>query len=192
MTDDFTQATVHTQRLRLEPFAPRHASALNVINNEPQVMAFLSRGAPETMEQTLAAIARVRARWAALGFGWWAIIDTSRIRIIGAACLQHIANNPEAELEIGWRLATSATGQGFATEAGKAVADYAFDVIQVDHVVSVADQRNIASHRVMERVGMRFRGIETHYDIRCTTYVMQQDDRQKMVAGSLHPHHLSV
>ena len=176
MSTVFETAVIHTQRLRLEPFDPTHAPALNAINNEPQVMKFLSAGEPETIEDTLAAIARVRHRWESLRFGWWAIIEQASGNVIGAACLQHVANQQEAELEIGWRLATSANGKGYATEAGKAAAVYAFNVIGVDHVIAVADQENTASHRVMARVGMQFRGIETHYDAQCATYVLKAHD----------------
>ncbi|EBA13183.1 GNAT family N-acetyltransferase [Roseobacter sp. CCS2] len=177
MSDIPETATIETKRLRLEPFAESHAASLNAINTEPQVIAFLSDGPPEILEDTLQTIKRVRERWRTVGYSWWAIIETASDKVIGAACLQHVANKPDAELEIGWRLAKAANGNGYATEAGKAAADYAFDVIGVDHIVSVADQRNTASHRVMERVGMRFRGIETHYDAPYTTYVMHRSDR---------------
>ncbi len=176
MSDIFTTAIITTPRLRLEPFAPLHAPALNAINNEPQVMEFLSDGTPETMEKTHANIARVRERWEQLGYSWWAIINPTSETVIGAACAQNVANEDDAEIEIGWRLATSANGHGYATEAGKAVATYAFETIGVDHVVSVAHPKNIASHKVMQRVGMTYRGIETHYNESCTTYVLHKSD----------------
>lgn len=178
MTDIFARATIETERLRLEPYAQAHASALNAINNEPQVMEFLSDGVPETIADTQAKIATVRARWESFGFSWWAIIEPKSEFMIGAACLQHVDNKAGAELEIGWRLTASANGHGYATEAGLAAADYAFNVIGVEHVVAVADQGNIASHRVMERIGMRFRGVETHYDALCKTYVLHRSDRR--------------
>ena len=168
--------TLMTDRLRLEPFAPEHAPALNAINREPEVMEFLSSGAPETLERTQESITRVRAAWATLGYSWWAIIEQETREIIGAACAQHVARNPEAEIEIGWRLATAATGKGYATEAGLAAARFAFDHIGVDHVVAVAHPDNINSHKVMQRIGMRYRGIEMHYDMDCTTYVLTPDD----------------
>lgn len=177
MTDIFLKATIKTKRLRLEPFTQAHAPALNAINNEPRVMAFLSDGTPETIEKTLTKIANVRERWVRLGYSWWAITDPATEAVIGAACAQNVANESGAEIEIGWRLATSANGHGYATEAGKAVANYAFDVIGVGHVVAVADPANTASHKVMQRVGMTYRGIETHYDEPCTTYVLHKSDR---------------
>jgi len=168
--------TVETQRLRLEPFDLAHAPALNAINNEPAVMRFLSDGDPETLADTQAAMTRSRTRWRDLGYSWWAVIERASDRIIGAACLQHIANVPEAELEIGWRLGTAHTGHGYATEAGLAAARFAFDVIGADYVVASAHQDNIASHKVMQRIGMQYRGLEPHYDNICTTYILHKAD----------------
>ena len=188
MTDIFKSATITTQRLRLEPFAVHHAPSLNAINNEPQVKEFLSNNTAESIETTCAAITRVRDRWERLGYSWWAIISRTTDSVIGAACVQNVANKAGADLEIGWRLATASTGHGYATEAGKAVVDYAFDVIGARHVIAVADPKNIASHRVMQRVGMSLRGIETHYDQPCTTYVMQKPDRDSPESRIFHRH----
>jgi RimJ/RimL family protein N-acetyltransferase len=176
MSDIFQTATILTERLRMEPFAVAHAPALNAVNNEPQVMEFLTFGKPETLDETLTKIRLVRERWKTLHFGWWALIRCDTEDIIGAACLQHVANDPAAPLEIGWRLTGSATGNGYATEAGKAAATYGFDSIGVDHLIAAAHQQNIASHRVMERIGMRFRGIETHYNEPCKTYTLSKSD----------------
>ena len=58
-----------TARLRLEPFEDHHLDGLNAMNADPEVMRYLT-GRPETREETLAAIERVKARWAEWGFSW--------------------------------------------------------------------------------------------------------------------------
>ena len=176
MSDLPAHTTVLTERLCLEPFAVDHAPALNAMNREERVMEFLLPGPPPTMDETRDSITRVRAAWQTLGYSWWTITLRATGQIAGAACLQNVARIPGAELEIGWRLAAAHTGQGYATEAGLAAARYAFDVVGADHVIAVADQRNINSHRVMERIGMTYRGIERHYDADCTTYVLHKSD----------------
>ena len=176
MADINPNATLLTARLRLEPYQARHAKALNAINNEPNVMRFLSNGEPETLQDTRNLIKRVARRWEQLGYSWWAVLEANTDQIIGAACLQHVAGKPGAELEIGWRLTGTATGKGYATEAGNATADYAFDIVGVDHVIATAHPDNLPSHNVMRRIGMTFRGLETHYNIPSTTYVLQKSD----------------
>lgn len=160
---------IETKRLCLEPFAERHLTGLHALDSDPDVMRFL--GPVKTVDETRDAIARVSERWQRLGYGWWAMTEISSGSVIGAACLQNIANVDDAPLEVGWRLAPSARGKGYATEAGKAAMDFAFDCIGTSLVLAVADQENTASHRVMQRLGMTYRGVETHYDQPLTTYV---------------------
>lgn len=56
--------------------------------------------------------------------------------------------------EMGWALHPAATGQGFATEAVRALVDVAFRVYGMRRVIAQLDGRNTASARVCERVGM--------------------------------------
>ena len=57
-------------------------------------------------------------------------------------------------VEVGWRLARSAWGQGFATEAGRASLAHGFGQLGLDEVVSLTAVANKPSRRVMERLGM--------------------------------------
>lgn len=57
-------------------------------------------------------------------------------------------------VEIGWRLATKWWGQGFATEGGREVVRYSFEVIGLEGLVSFTAVGNRRSRRVMEKLGM--------------------------------------
>ena len=164
---------LETERLRLEPFAQQHVAGLHAMDSDPEVMRFI--GPVRTLDETIEGIARVSERWQRLGYGWWAVVDKASREILGAACVQYIANVEGAPLEVGWRLATSAQGQGYATEAGSAALQFAFGHLHADLVLAVADQKNTASHNVMRRLGMSYRGIETHYDLPLTTYVKHRN-----------------
>jgi RimJ/RimL family protein N-acetyltransferase len=60
------------------------------------------------------------------------------------------------EVEIGWMLMPSVWGQGYATEAGSAVRDEAFDRLELESIVAVHHPENAASGRIMEKLGMAF------------------------------------
>lgn len=161
---------IETERLTLAPFAPEHREALNAMHNNRDVMRFLSSGEPETMEKTDAGIARNQAGWQHLGYGWWVVILRQTNQIIGAACLQKLAHIETNPLEIGWRLLPEFQGHGYATEAGQAAADFAFNTVGVDFVKAVCNPANLASEAVMKRLGMTPLGTQIHYDEPCTTY----------------------
>lgn len=57
-------------------------------------------------------------------------------------------------VEIGWRLARSAWGKGYATEAARRALRFAFEDRGLDEVVSFTSAGNLRSQAVMERIGM--------------------------------------
>ncbi len=140
------------------------------MDSDPEVMRFIGDGKPRSRAETEEAIGRVQGRWAQYGFSWWALIAKEGGAVLGSACVQHLAHVETAPLEIGWRLRRASWGQGYASEAARAAVGFAFERVGVDHVLAVANPANHASIRVMERLGMRSLGIETHYDQPCATY----------------------
>ncbi len=172
---------LETARLRLEPWAPAHLDGLDIMGSDPEVMRFL--GGVVTREQTASAIERQTQRWAANGFGWWAFLERAGGALVGAGCIQHLAHGQGNPLEIGWRLRPDRWGQGLASEAARAMAGFAFDRLHIPILTAVAVPENTASRRVMERLGMRYRGIESWYDMDCATYEITAAEWRDRPAG---------
>lgn len=175
--------TLYTARLRLEPFCEQHLDGLHDMNNRPEVYRFLS-GQPETHEQTAAGIARVQRCWASWGTSWWAFIELSSNRVVGAGCIQYLRQevtlpsdlaslmgNP---LEIGWRLHPDVWHRGLATEAARRMAAFAFERFAPQQLLAVRHPDNLNSGRVMDRLGMQFRGLETWYGTTLATHVLSR------------------
>jgi RimJ/RimL family protein N-acetyltransferase len=161
---------LETARLKLEPYNDAHYEGLRVMDSDPNVMRYITKGIVKTPEDTWEGIRRVQARWDKYGFSWWAIKEKSSNVIVGAACLQHLANMNEAPLEIGWRLVPKHNGKGYATEAAKAIIEFAAEQVRATYLVAVADPENRPSQRVMQRLGMTYKAIEQHYDVPCVVY----------------------
>lgn len=161
---------LETTRLRLEPYNDSHYEGLRAMDNDSDVMRYISKGIVKTPEETRENIRRVQSRWQKYGFSWWAIKEKASGVVVGAACLQYLANVEGAPLEIGWRLIPEHNGKGYATEAAKAIIDFAAEHIGADYLVAVADPENIPSQRVMQRLGMAYKAIEQHYDEPCVVY----------------------
>ena len=183
--------TLHTRRLRLEPFEDRHFDGLHAMNSLPEVMQFVG-GQTETKEQTAAVIARVKRCWEAWGTSWWAFIDTKSERVAGAGCIQYLRrdasppedlnslkNNP---VEIGWRLHPDFWRQGLASEAARRMAAFAFESFPIQELVAVRHPDNIASGWVMDRLGMQVRGLEPWYGTTVTTHVISRAEWQRIVS----------
>ena len=164
-----------TARLRLEPLSDVHLAEFSAMNSDPEVMRYIS-GRPETLDEARAVIERVKARWADIGYSWWALIERETGRLAGAACVQNLRREatPEPDLdcplEIGWRLRREHWGRGFASEAAAAIADFAFEGLHAEQLLAVCHPDNQASWTVMERLGMQPQGLQHWYGKALTTY----------------------
>ena len=89
--------------------------------------------------------------WQLRGYGIWAVEERASGDLIGRIGL----HNPEGwpGLEVGWLLARSRWGHGFATEGAAAAAAYAWRELGVDHLISLIDPANERSIRVARRLG---------------------------------------
>ena len=168
-------STLTTVRLRLEPYRDDHVAGLHAMNSDPQVMRYLS-GKPDTLEETRAIVERVKARWAEVGYSWWAFIERETGELVDAGCLQNLRREatllPELDcpMELGWRLRRDRHGRGYASEAAFAIGDWAFETFGPDQLLAVCDPDNTASARVMQRIGMEDVGLQRWYGKDLTTY----------------------
>ena len=178
---------LHTERLRLEPFADAHVAGLNAMNSDPEVMRYLT-GRPQTLDETRAMVERVKQAWATVGYAWWSLVDKASGDIVGAGCVQHLRHDvaalpdPACPLEIGWRLRRDRWHQGFASEAARAMAAFAFDTLAAPELLSVCDPENVASYTVMQRLGMRDQGLQSWYGREVRTYAITADEWRAKVA----------
>ena len=152
------------------------------MNADPEVMRYLT-GRPETREETLAAIERVKARWAEWGFSWWSFIAEESDEIVGAGCIQYLGGNPANPLEIGWRVRRDKWRQALAFEGAERLATFAFETLQPNLLRAVCHPGNIASIAVMKKLGMRFRGVEEWYSANDLTFEITRNE-WRMRAGS--------
>jgi RimJ/RimL family protein N-acetyltransferase len=169
-----SKRTLTTSRLRLEPLEDVHLEAFNAMNRDAEVGRFL--GGPESLEQSQAAIERVKARWAEWGYGWWAFVDRESGELVGAGALQHLAKDASRPHEIAWRLRRDAWGRGLAVEAAREIVRFAFEEVGAPCVYAIADPDNAASIAVMRRLGMRDVGPEEHEGQICATWRLDRAD----------------
>jgi RimJ/RimL family protein N-acetyltransferase len=108
-----------------------------------------------TREQSDCSVAEFLADLDRRGYGWWAVEVRATGELIGFAGLDQVdPDMPFTGVEIGWRLARSAWGRGFATEAALTVLDYAFDTLELPEVLALTTATNLRSQAVMRRIGM--------------------------------------
>jgi RimJ/RimL family protein N-acetyltransferase len=166
---------LETARLRLEPMADLHLDGLYAMNRDPDVMRYIT-GQPETRKATLAMIRRVERRWETWGFGWWSLFEKQSGQLIGAAGIQYLGLDPANRHEIGWRLRRDKWGQGFASEAARRIASFAFDQLGAPVLCAICHPDNLDSSRLMQKLGMVYQGQEEWHGAMVSVHQVTADE----------------
>jgi [ribosomal protein S5]-alanine N-acetyltransferase len=103
-----------------------------------------------------------------LGYGVWLIIEREARTIVGSAGFQGHPNT-DGEVEIGYGVHADFRNRGYATEAARALVEWAFEQPGVKRVTAHCDRDNIPSHRVVEKAGLTQRGLQPDGRIRFET-----------------------
>ena len=86
------------------------------------------------------------------GFGRWATVYKANNEVIGFAGLKYL---PEFnEVDLGYRFLPEYWGMGLATEASIACLAWGFDTLKLTRIVGYTLPENLASIRVLEKMGM--------------------------------------
>ncbi|MCC5575346.1 GNAT family N-acetyltransferase [Microtetraspora sp. AC03309] len=143
---------IETERLVLRRWQEKDREPFAALNADPEVMEYFP--ATLTRERSDALADRVAAEFDDCGFGLWAVeLSGTFIGFTGLSVPRFIAHFTPC-VEIGWRLARSAWGHGYATEAARAALRHGFGELGLKEIVSFTAKQNMRSQRVMERIGM--------------------------------------
>jgi len=89
------------------------------------------------------------------GFGFWAVEVRATGEFVGFTGLDVVDDGmPFTGVEVGWRLARSAWGHGYATEAAIVALEHGFGTVGLSEILAVTTRTNLRSQDVMRRIGM--------------------------------------
>ena len=147
---------LETDRLVLRQFTTADAGLLTDLDADPDVMRYVTGGAPTTREEIetefLPAFLGYYRRYQ--GYGFWAAIEKPTGDFLGWFHFRPPPGAAQDHAELGYRLRRSAWGQGYATEGSRALIRRGFTEFGVQVVTAGAMPANAASRRVMEKAGL--------------------------------------
>ncbi|MEO3743666.1 GNAT family N-acetyltransferase [Plantactinospora sp. B5E13] len=144
---------INTARLVLRNWRDADLAPWAAMNADPEVREHL--GPLLSPEQAAASMRRFQADLDRDSFGFWALEVRETAEFVGFAGLDVVDEGmPFTGVEAGWRLARSAWGHGYATEAALAVLRYGFDKVGLTEILAVTTRTNLRSQAVMRRIGM--------------------------------------
>jgi ribosomal-protein-alanine N-acetyltransferase len=141
-------------RLLLLRPQPEDLDELAALLADEEVGAWL--GGAADREGAQAALGRDIGHWNAHRFGLWVMRDRGSGAYVGRGGLIHTIVGGTGAVEVGWSVVRERWGEGLATEMARTALTVARDELELEEVVSIALPDNVASRRVMEKIGLRY------------------------------------
>ncbi len=145
---------IETDRLILRGWRDSDIEPFHAMCNDPEVMRYL--GPPMSREVAEESAARQNGFLASHGYCFWAVERKAGGAFLGFCGIKPgPAGTPIADqMEIGWRLARDAWGQGYAREAAEASIVWAWANTGTPEIAAMTNIGNVRSWGLMERLGM--------------------------------------
>jgi RimJ/RimL family protein N-acetyltransferase len=146
---------LETTRLNLHKLTVEDAGFMLKLLNEPSFLHFIGDRGVQTIEEARQYILTGPVEsYTRLGFGMWLVeLKNSQVPI-GICGL--VKRDFLIDVDIGFAFLPSFWSRGYAYESAAAVKTYAMDVLGLKRLVAIANQDNVASAKVLEKMGFKF------------------------------------
>ncbi len=150
-------ATLTTARMLAEAITPLHSPELHRLLTDPLVMKTLSAdGKPLAGEKIDETIRQAVDHWRQHGFGFWVFHRKSDGQFIGRGGLKTYQIDGKDVIGLAYAVMPDYWNRGFATEMAQASLDVGFEHLGLAEIGSWTLLVNLASQRVMEKLGFRY------------------------------------
>jgi [ribosomal protein S5]-alanine N-acetyltransferase len=146
--------TFYTNRLVAERLRFLHLNELNQMHQDKQVMATL--GGIRSDYETRLFILNNLHHWQYNDFGLWVFRDKINNQFVGRAGLRKTVVEAKDEVELAYALMAKFWGKGLATEIGQEILKIGFDLLGLPDIVCFTLTTNLASKRVIEKLGFKY------------------------------------
>jgi len=151
------QVHIETERLILRDLCEEDAEGIFELDSDPIVHTFLGKKPIKTLEEAAAIIEFINLQYEENGIGRWAVIEKETERFIGWSGFKFITNPINGKnnyYDLGYRFLRKFWGKGFASESAQACLNYGFNKMNQKALFAMADKNNLASNRILEKIGM--------------------------------------
>jgi len=163
---------IETPRLVLRAFAADDAEPLHRIYGEPDMLRYFPSPDPPPLESVRTSIGKMNDHWRQRGYGLWAMTLKPTGTLVGRCGMQWIADTEETEID--FILARDAWGRGLATEAAREGIRYGLERLRLDRIVGIVHPENLASRRVLEKIGLTSTGPARYFGMDCIRYAIER------------------
>ena len=163
---------LETSRLVLKPWTVADIDALHRLWTDADVRRYLWDDVVVSRDRAEQTVAQTIDYAERSGIGMWCIYRRESPNLIGFCGFRFIEDSQDVEILYG--LTPAVWKQGLALEACIAAINYGFAAILFEQVFGRTDVPNVASVRLLERLGMEFKGQTMIGDLPTLVYCLQQ------------------
>lgn len=171
--DVMSRVIVESERLLLRTWNDEDAALVAHMYAKPEVMELIPGGAWDA-DRTARIIARMRELDVERGYGFYPVVLKDSGIIIGHCGLGQLEQT--TEIEVAYVLDSRYWGQGYASEAARAIINHAFSRLNISRIVAVAFPENVRSIAVMRSIGMTPIGLAHHFGATLVKYEIEKSD----------------
>ena len=164
-----------TERLYVRHFQPDDLDVFAALCIDPVVMRYVGDGETLPREMVSHWIDVCQQKYANRGYGTSAVFEKAGDTFIGYCGVVRAPENDFDELIYVFNVA--AWGKGYATEVGRAMLRYVFNISTLDHIYATIYPENLASIKVIEKIGVRFDHTEVDPDGKTVNFYMIERNR---------------
>jgi [ribosomal protein S5]-alanine N-acetyltransferase len=170
----------HTPRLIIREFRQEDADGLTEMQTDPEATRFI--GGVWPIDRAKEILPLIMANYQTKDLEWFAVTRKQDGAFLGACWLAPLGKKwleplqIESEIELGYRYVHRFWGNGYATEAGQAMLRRGFEELELPQIGSIVNQDNVASDRVLNKVGMRYRKSVTAHGITIKYYTLSREE----------------
>ena len=150
---------LQTKRLLLRPFQDSDLAAFVSYRSDPAVARYQGWDAPYGEAEAVRFIQEMKERRPGMMGEWYQVaVELIATGELIGDCAFHVLPPDGQQAEIGFTFSRAQQGRGYATEAVTRLLDYLFGELCLRRVRATCDAENLASAKLLERIGMRREG----------------------------------
>lgn len=172
---------LETNRLILREILESDEESMFQLDSNAAVHKYLGNNPIKTKDEAVQTIAFIRSQYKNYGIGRFACIEKSSGHFIGWSGLKfntgekESLNNHTDFIDIGYRLLPKYWGKGYGYESAIASLEFGFNSMNYQKIYGAADVANIASNKILKKIGLHFINEFDYKNIKVNWYELTKD-----------------
>jgi ribosomal-protein-alanine N-acetyltransferase len=170
---------LETERLILRKFIEEDYKRLFLLDSDPEVMKYIGIPPLTKVEESKGVVKMIMQQYEDNGLGRLAVIEKESGLLIGWSGLKlHTSeiNGYQNFYDLGYRFLPETWGKGYAFESAKASLEFGFKELNADVIYANAHSENIASNKILTKLGFENKGEFTEPDGICFWYELKKEN----------------